>query len=217
LLVKGDRAPESERLKIAAQLGAYTGTSADYWLAANLRVREDQFVQELLRKRGQLAGRIDSRFAGYTTNALAESMPFDPYNSAVGPAFVATFNDYYGRDLGVEMDRNYVVSGGLYKDWDRSHTQPDSEWPSPVADTGIDLAHAIIRNPQMKVLVLQGYFDLATPYRATEYFIDQMPLPDSLRANVTLEYFEAGHMMYVHPPSLVKFREDLAGFVDDSL
>lgn len=216
VLVKGDRASDEERRALAEKLGRYTGTSADYWLAANLRVREDQFVQELLRNRGQLAGRIDSRFVGYTTNALAESMPFDPYGSAVGPAFVATFNDYYERDLGVDMNRPYVVSGKLYQDWDRSHMQPGSEWRSPVADTGIDLAHAIIRNPDMKVLVQQGYFDLATPFRATEYFIDQMPLPDPLRANVHIEYYEAGHMMYVHPPSLVKFREDLARFVDEN-
>jgi carboxypeptidase C (cathepsin A) len=134
--------------------------------------------------------------------------------SSVGPAFVSTFNDYYRRDLGVEMDRKYVVSGRLYSDWDRSHVQPGKEHSSPVADTGIDLAHAIIRNPDMKVLVQQGYFDLATPYRATEYFIDQMPLPESLRSNVSIEYYEAGHMMYVHPPSLVKFRKDLASFVD---
>ena len=52
---------------------------------------------------------------------------------------------------------------------------------------------------------------------ATEYFIDQMPLPDALRSNVTIEYYEAGHMMYVHPPSLLKFRQDLAAFVDESL
>ena len=91
-----------------------------------------------MRKRGQLAGRIDSRFAGFTTNALAEDMPFDPYTSAVGPAFVSTFNDYYRRDLGVEIDRKYVVSGGLYKEWDRSHVQPGSEYASPAADTGID-------------------------------------------------------------------------------
>jgi carboxypeptidase C (cathepsin A) len=215
-LVKGARASDSERRAVAEKLGAYTGTSADYWLAANLRVTEGQFVQELMRKRGQLAGRVDSRFASFTTNALAEEMPFDPYMSAVGPAFVSTFNDYYRRDLGVEMDRKYVVSGRLYADWDRSHVQPGSDWTSPVADTGIDLAHAIIRNPNMKVLVQQGYFDLATPYRATEYFIDQMPLPESLRSNVSIEYYQAGHMMYVHPPSLVKFRKDLASFVDGS-
>jgi carboxypeptidase C (cathepsin A) len=187
VLVKGARAPESERRAVAEKLGAYTGTSADYWLAADLRVTEGQFVQELLRDRDQLAGRIDSRFAGFTTNALAENMPFDPYMSSVGPAFVSTFNDYYRRDLGVEMDRQYVVSGQLWRKWDRSHVQPGSNYPSPVADTGIDLAHAIIRNPDMRVLVQQGYFDLATPYRATEYFIDQMPLPESLRSNVSIE------------------------------
>jgi carboxypeptidase C (cathepsin A) len=213
VLVKGARAPEDERQAVAEQLGAYTGTTADYWLAANLRVTEGQFVQEVLRKRGQLAGRVDSRFANYTTNALAEDMPFDPYMISVGPAYVATFNDYYRRDLGVEMDRPYVVSGKLWQEWDRSHTGPGNKYPSPVADTGIDLAHAMIRNPDMKVLVQQGYFDLATPYRATEYFVDQMPLPDSLRSNVAIEYYEAGHMMYVHPPSLLEFRKDLSEFV----
>jgi carboxypeptidase C (cathepsin A) len=216
VLVRGARAPASERRAVAEKLGAYTGTTADFWLAANLRVTEGQFVQELLRKQGRLAGRIDSRFAAFTVNALAENMPFDPYMSAVGPAFVSTFNDYYRRDLGVDIERRYVVSGGLWRDWDRSHKQPGSEYRSPAADTGIDLAHAIIRNPDMQVLVQQGYFDLATPYRATEYFIDQMPLPDSLRSNVSIQYYDAGHMMYVHPPSLLKFRKDLASFVDAS-
>lgn len=216
VLVKGARASAQERQQVAEQLGAYTGTAASYWLAANFRVTEGEFIQELLRGRGQLAGRIDSRYYNYTTNARAESMPFDPFTSAVGPAFVATFNDYYRRDLGVTMERKYVVSGGLYKHWDRSHRDPTKEYPSPVADTGIDLAHAMIINPNMKVLVQQGYFDLATPYRATEYFIDQMPLPDALRANVAIEYYQAGHMMYVHPPSLAKYKKDLAAFISHS-
>ncbi len=217
VLVKGNRAGAGERKRVAERLGAYTGTTADYWLDADLRVTEGQFVQELLRGRDQLAGRVDSRFANFTTDPLAESMPFDPYMSSVGPGFVATFNDYYRRDLGVEMDRPYVVSGNLWKEWDSSHQQPGSEWRSPVADTGIDLAHTIIRNPDMKVLVQQGYFDLATPYRATEYFIDQMPLPDELRGNVQIHYYEAGHMMYVHPPSLVAFSQSLAEFIKANL
>jgi len=213
VLVKGHRASKAERQAVADQLAAYTGTDSDYWLAANLRVTESQFVAELLRKRGELAGRIDGRFASFTTDALSEHMPFDPYMSAVGPAFVATFKDYYRRELGVEADREYVVSGSLWGKWISSHNAPGSRYPSPVADTGIDLAHAIIRNPDMKVLVQQGYYDLATPVRATEYFIDQMPLPDALRDNVSMEYYHAGHMMYVHPPSLEQYRKDLAGFV----
>ena len=216
VLVKGARASEAERQAVAEQLGAYTGTTADYWLDANLRVTESQFVQQLLRDRDQVAGRIDGRYKAYTTDALSERMPFDAYMASVGPAFVATFKDYYRRELGVKMDREYVTSGNLYRDWDRSHKDLVNGGRSP-ADTGIDLAHAMIRNPQMKVLVQQGYYDLATPYRATEYFVDQMPLPASLRKNVTIDYYEAGHMMYVHPPSLEKYRKDLASFIDDSL
>ncbi|MDJ0657536.1 MAG: peptidase S10 [Xanthomonadales bacterium] len=215
VMVRGARAEPAERQRVAARLAAYTGTTPEFWLRANFRVREGQFVQELLRDRGQLAGRIDSRFFGYTTNALAESMPFDPYMSAVGPGFVATFNDYYRRDLGVDIDRPYVVSGGLWREWDRTHKSPLTGYKT-AADTGVDLAFAMTRNPDMKVLVQQGYFDLATPYRASEYFIDQMPLPDSLRENVSIAYYQAGHMMYVHPPSLVKFRDDLADFLDAS-
>ncbi len=216
VLVKGARASAAERQRVAEQLAAYTGTTPIFWQRADFRVTEGQFVQELLRDRDQLAGRIDSRFFGYTTNALAEDMPFDPYMSSVGPGFVATFNDYYREVLGVDIERPYVVSGGLWRHWDRMHKDPRHGYKTP-ADTGIDLAFAMIRNPDMKVLVQQGYFDLATPYRASEYFIDQMPLPDSLRDNVAIEYYEAGHMMYVHPPSLVKFREDLADFIDASL
>ena len=217
VLVRGARASTEQRQAVAEKLGRYTGTSARFWLDARFRVTEGHFVAELLRDRGELAGRIDSRFFGYTTRPLAEYMPFDPYMSSVGPAFVATFNDYYQRDLGVVMDRPYVVSGGLWKSWDRSHKDPSSPYKSAVADTGIDLGYALTRNPDMKILVQQGYFDLATPYRASEYFIDQMPIPDSLRENVSIEYYEAGHMMYVHPPSLVEFRKDLADFIDASL
>ncbi len=215
-LVRGKRLPDAQRQAVAEQLGRYTGTSSEFWLAANLRVKEGQFAQQLLRQRGQVAGRIDARFAALTTNPLAESMPYDPFMSAVGPAFVATFNDYYQRELNVHMNRRYVVSGGLWKDWDRSHKGPSSSHRSAAADTGIDLSYAIIRNPQMKVLVQQGYFDLATPYRATEYFIDQLNLPGPLRNNVAIEYYQAGHMMYVQPEGLRKFRQTLAKFIDDT-
>jgi len=84
----------------------------------------------------------------------------------------------------------------------------------PVANTGVDLAHAMVRNPKMRVLVHQGYFDLACPYGTVEYFVDQMPVPADVRRNISIEYYEAGHMMYVHPPSMVKFKRDLASFIE---
>jgi carboxypeptidase C (cathepsin A) len=215
VLLKGHRASAAERSKVLAGLKRFTGISEEYWDAANLRIDESRFAQELLRRRRQTAGRIDSRFRGDTINQIAETFSYDPFFPSVGPAFVATFNDYYRNVLKVETDQPYVVSAGLWKDWDNSHQQPGfSDYKVPFANTGVDLAHAMIQNPNMKVLVQQGYFDLATPYGATNYFIDHLDIPEALRGNITVKYYEAGHMMYVHGPSMARFARDLSEFFD---
>jgi carboxypeptidase C (cathepsin A) len=69
------------------------------------------------------------------------------------------------------------------------------------------------QNPNLRLLVLQGYYDLATPLGATRYFLDHMELAPRQRDNVTLELFEAGHMMYVHPESMPRFAQALRTFV----
>jgi carboxypeptidase C (cathepsin A) len=216
VLYKGSRATPQERQAVLQGLERYTGVSADYWDRANLRMHEGQFLQELLRGRGKVVGRIDTRYVGDTTDALSESMPYDPYSAHVAPAIVATFNDYYRGDLEVESDREYVLSGGLYRDWDQGHAQPGSRWKVPYPDTTVDLAHAMTLNPRMKVLVQSGYFDLACPYRTAEYAVEHLNVSEEVRANVSLEYYEAGHMMYVHGPSMRKFKDDLARFIDGS-
>jgi len=165
------------------------------------------------RTRGLVVGRIDTRYSGGNLTSIAETTRYDPFADAIAPAIVATFNDYYRNELQVESEREYRLSGGLYSKWDQSHDTPDDEH-SPVANTGIDLAHAMVRNPKMKVLVQQGYFDLACPYGAVEYFVNHLAIPDEVRRNISVEYYEAGHMMYVHEPSRVKFKKDLAGFID---
>jgi carboxypeptidase C (cathepsin A) len=130
---------------------------------------------------------------------------------------VATFHDGYRQDLGVDTERNYVVSAKVWKSWDETHQSPaKSQWYDrlPVANTAIDLTYAMVQNPNMRVLVQQGYFDLATPYGVTEYVLDHMDLDPELRKNIAVEYYEAGHMMYVHPPSMVEFKQDLAAFIE---
>ena len=215
LLHKGSRASAEERQKVLAGMERFTGISADYWDKANLRIDEGRFTKELLRDRGKVVGRIDSRFTGDSINHIAESMSYDPFFPAVGPAFTATFNDYYREQLGVETDRKYVTSGKLWTRWDERHAQPGvGQWRKvPIANTGVDLNHAMIQNPKLRVLVQQGYFDLATPYGATQYFLDHMELPRELRDNISVKYYEAGHMMYLHPDSREKFSRDLAEFV----
>lgn len=215
LLHKGNRASPEERQRVLAGMERFTGISADYWDKANLRVDESRFAKQLLRDRGKVVGRIDSRFTGDSISGISETLNYDPFFPSVGPAFTATFNDYYREQLGVKTDRKYITSGGLWTKWDERHSQPGATdyGKVPIANTGVDLNHAMIQNPNLRVLVQQGYYDLATPYGATDYFLDHMELPENLRKNITLELYEAGHMMYLHPDSMKKFSLDLAEFV----
>lgn len=216
VLFKGSGATPAERKTALDGLARYTGVSADYWDKANLRMDESRFLQELLRSRGLVVGRIDTRYTGANLSSTAESTRYDPYSAAVAPAIVATFNDYYRNELKVQFDREYVLSGSLWREWDQSHRQPDVERTVPVANAGVDLAHVMVMNPKMKVLVLQGYFDLACPYGTVEYFVDHLNVPADVRRNVAIEYYEAGHMMYVHPASMAKFKKDVATFVEST-
>jgi carboxypeptidase C (cathepsin A) len=213
-LLKGSRLSDAERADVLAGLERYTGVDREYWDRADLRVGHQQFVKELLRDRKQTAGRIDSRFVGRSFNLLGEQMSYDPFNAAVGPAFTSAFLDYYHNELDFGRDHEYRVSGGLWLNWDWGHTPPDGGgFKVPFPNTGPDLARAMGQSPHMKLLVQQGHYDLATPQAATEYAIEHMDLLPEQRANITVEYYEAGHMMYLHPPSLVKYKDDLARFV----
>ncbi len=216
-LFKGSRLTAAERRELLAGMARFTGLSEDYWDRADLRIDESQFAQELLRHRREASGRADSRFTGAGLNHLAERFSYDPFAAAVSPAFAAAFHDYYRTELGVDIDRDYVFSGELWKEWDESHTSPRTpQWYSklPIANTAVDLSYALVQNPKMRVLVQQGYFDLATPYGVTDYVLNHMQLPPELRDNITVAHYEAGHMMYVHPPSMAKFKQDLAAFIE---
>ncbi|MFT7286707.1 MAG: carboxypeptidase C (cathepsin A) [Halieaceae bacterium] len=213
VLLKGHQATAEERATVLAGMERFTGISADYWDRADLRIDEQRFAKELLREQRKTVGRVDSRFVGDAIAYNAETFRYDPFFPAVGPAFMATFNDYYREVLGLKTDRSYISSAGLYRDWDQRHAQPGSSGKVPVPNTAVDLAYSMTQNPHMRVLVQQGLFDLATPYGATQYFIDHIDLPESLRTNLSLELYEAGHMMYLHPASMSKFRKDLAAFI----
>ncbi len=215
VLFKGARATAGERQAALTGLERYTGVSAAYWDKANLRMDENRFLQELMRSQGKTVGRIDSRFTMGMPNMISETTAFDPYASAVAPAIVATFNDYARRELGVVSELKYELSAGLYKDWDPGHVQPDSNGQKvPYPNVLPDLSYAMTMNPKMKVLVQQGYFDLACPYGTVKSAFDHLNVTPELRRNVHIEYYEAGHMMYVHPDSMRKFGDTTRGFID---
>ena len=181
VLYKGARATAEERQAALDGLARYTGVSAAYWDAANLRMDENHFLQELMRAQGMTLGRIDSRFAAGMPSKIAETTAFDPYASAIAPAIVATFNDYARSELGVVSELKYELSAQLYKDWDPGHVQPDTNGRKiPYANVLPDLSYAMTMNPKMKVLVQQGYFDLACPYGTVKAAI--RPSHDHARA-----------------------------------
>jgi carboxypeptidase C (cathepsin A) len=215
-LMLGNGLTASERAAVIAKLHGYTGLSADYLDKADLRVQESQFTEELLREKRETVGRLDARFLGYTFDPLGEHAPYDPQEAAIAPAFTAAFLDYYRRELKFGEGKTYVVEAPVWKEWDYSHKVAGSEFPQPMVDTGVDLAHALGYNPNLRVLVLQGYFDLATPFLATEYVLSHLPLSHELRSHIEIKYYEAGHMMYVHEPSLEKFKADVGKFIDET-
>jgi len=216
-LLLGSGLETSRRSEVIKKLARYTGLSEDYWDRANMRISEGQFTQELQRQQGKTIGRVDSRWVGYSINLLGEQAFYDPMTTAIGPAYLAAFMDYYRNDLDVADTGDYVVFGEVFENWDWKHKQPDmGGFRLPFPNTLVDLGLAMRQNPSMKVLVQQGYFDLATPFLATRYYLDHLDITPELRNNITLEMYESGHMMYTHDASLKKFKQDLSGFIQGS-
>jgi carboxypeptidase C (cathepsin A) len=214
-LMRGSGLSEADRAAVARKLHEYTGLSVDYLLKADLRVSEDQFTQELLREHHETVGRLDARFTGPTLDVLAETADYDPQSAAISSAFTAAFLDYFHRELKFPRDKTYNVSARVFESWDFKHKVPGAKFPIPgPTNTGPDLAHALTCNPNLRILVLNGYFDLATPFLATEYMMSHLGLEKPLQPHIEMKYYEAGHMMYVHEPSLERFKADVAGFID---
>jgi len=215
-LLAGYTIPADRKREIAAKLARYTGTDPDWWMKADLRVTHGQFLQELQRDARVVTGRIDSRFVGPSINPLSESMDYDPFFPAVGPVFSSAFRHYLRSELDFEAEDEYVTTNfGL--DWDWKHERPGNRgWATPWADTVPDLAMALTTNPGLHVLVQQGWYDLATPHFAMKHDLSKLDVPAEARARIRVAYYEAGHMMYLHEASRVKFREELARFVRET-
>ncbi len=207
-LMKGDSLPKRERSAVLEKLARYTGLSIDYLNRSNLRVPDFRFFKELLRARGRTVGRLDSRFLGIDRDTLGEGAENDPsYTNIVGP-YTAAFYDYVRRELNYETDLPYEILN--FQVWPWSYAEHENQHVY-VAET---LRKAMTINPHLKVFIANGYYDLATPYFATEYVFNHLGLDETLRSNLSMAYYEAGHMMYIHLPALEQMKKDLADFIE---
>ena len=217
-LLKGDQLGTSEKQQIAAKLAAYSGLSTDYWIKADLRVTNQEFFQELLRDKGETVGRLDSRFTGINEDLLGQTSQTDPQSDAISPPYIAAFKEYLYKDLGVRKDWTYTTTAGSREGfkWDWKH-QGNIQWNAQVAVSTLpDMATAMNRNPNLKILILNGYYDLATVFYGVEHSINHMGLNPDLKKNIIMKYYEAGHMMYTHEPSMAQFKADVDAFIEET-
>lgn len=216
-LIKGSSLGGAEKAEVAKQVARFTGLGEDYVEKADLRVNLAQFMAELQRSRGLVTGRLDARFSGPSIDPLAEYGQYDPQSNAVSGAFTAAFNAYVREDLKFGKDQSYEISSEKAEpawDWKRAGDHGSGFPGSPNVEG--DLTAALISNPHLQVEVENGLYDLATPFFGTEYTMRHLRLPENLRGHIHLDYYDAGHMMYLRDQDLAKLKSNVASFIQSN-
>ena len=204
-LIKGKALPADQRANVIAQLARFTGLDPDLIDRANLRIDSSLFFENLLRKEGKIIGRFDGRVVAEDADRLDSGPEFDPsYTNVYGP-FSAAANGSIRGDLGYEFDLPYRILGGV--SWSYA------KFGGRYVNMEDRLADAMKNNPRMRVLLCLAWRDLAVPPDSALYSLGQLRIPDSLRANIRVEYYESGHMMYLYQPDADKLRRDLVNFI----
>ena len=206
-LMKGDGITADEKRAVVQKLARFTGLSPEYLERTNLRINISRFDKELMRDRRRTVGRLDSRFTGIDIDAAGERPEFDPSYASIYGEYTAVLNDYVRRTLKFETDLPYEILTDKVRPWSYERQQ------NRYLDVAETLRNAMSQNPHLRVFVANGYYDLATPFAATNYTFSRMQLDPELRGNVSMAYYEAGHMMYIHKASREKLREDIVRFI----
>ena len=208
-LAKGDELPPAERKAVIDKLVRYTGLEARYLDETNLRWDVAHFTRQLLRDTHETIGRYDGRLAGPSSLNTGETSEYDPSSTLITPPFTAVFTHYIRDELGYKTDLFYYPTGGI-QPW-------DYDVRNGFGDTTAMLRDAMVKNPYMKVMVAAGYFDLATPYYAVEYTFNHMGLSPEMHKNITWDFYQSGHMLYIDSDSHAKLKHDVGEFIQSGL
>ncbi|MEI8197768.1 MAG: peptidase S10, partial [Phycisphaerae bacterium] len=212
-LAKGSTLDPSAAQKLAEQLARYTGLAVSYIQRNNLRIDPSRFEKELLNanENARILGRMDTRITAYTADAAATTPDFDPALSGYLPLYTSAFNSYVRGKLRYENDLPYEILSGRVGPWNFG-----GNGATGFLYVGDNLRNAMQKNPHLRVLVASGYFDLATPYFATDYTLNHLNLPAPLRDHLQHVYYPGGHMMYHEPSSLEKLHQDISRFIQQA-
>ncbi len=213
-LAKGDALSGQERQNIIDTLSRYTGLSKEVIDQYNLRVDVEGFTHWLLADQKLRVGRLDGRFTGPDPEGFVETRFYDPTSAETDPPFTSVFNDYVRRELNYKTDMPYYTTA--YTVWGQNMRWDWGVGEQGFPDTASALRQAMVKDPYLKVRVLEGYYDLATPYFAANYTMDHLNLTSRYRNNISYGEFPAGHMVYLDSNSLKKMKENVSGFIDQT-
>lgn len=215
-LAQGADLPAAQRQSVAEKLHAYTGLPLDYILKADLRIDGGEFRQQLKLDDGESTGRLDTRFAGPLLDPLAQRSGYDPQSASISSAYVSGYNDYVRRELHWGEDKLFKPSISTYRTWNWQHQQPGSNGGGNSrqgTNTMPDLANAMKVNPNLKVQLHAGYYDLATPFFQGVYEMKHLPIPAALQGNIEYRFYDSGHMVYAKESSLKALHDSVADFI----
>jgi len=216
-LAQGTTLSKPERQAIAEKLHQYTGLPVSYILKANLRIDGGEFEKNLQDEADATVGRLDTRFSGPTMDPLSKEAEYDPQAAAISSAYVSAFNDYVRKTLKFGQEKMYRAQADLWKTWDFKHQPPGADRPLQQAtNTMPDLATAMKYNPDLRIFLTGGYFDLATPFYEGWYEMHQLRIPERLQDHIEYHYYQSGHMVYAHQESLKALHDDAAKFIQST-
>src|SRR5947209_4731615 len=218
-LEKGQTISKEEEDSVARQMSELTGLSPRFIENADLRVGLSQFRKELLRDQRQTVGRYDSRYTGVDPDASGDAPDFDASEVSISGGFIGTLQGYLANDLGYRTDMPYLPSASETEGfkWDFKHKAPGVRFTLNDPDTALDLAAAMRTNPYLKVLSLNGLYDMATPFFGTEYDLNHMMLEPAQQKNLEFRYYPSGHMVYLNPDALHQMRLDVQNFIGEAV
>ncbi|HXW18480.1 MAG TPA: hypothetical protein VEJ39_09260, partial [Candidatus Acidoferrales bacterium] len=213
-LAAGAALSTDQRHAIAQKLHQYTGLRVEYIEKADLRINGGEF-EKMLQDEGDITtGRLDTRFSGPTFDPLSKEAEYDPQSAAISSAYVSAFNDYVRKELKYGENKEYKPDIDIWKAWNFLHQPPNTPQPLPQATNVMpDLAIAMKYDPDLKILLNAGYFDLATPFYEGIYEMQHLPIPAKLQSNIEFQFYESGHMVYAHQASLKALHDNVAAFI----